>query len=91
MYLICGREGQTGPDPSLTHVQAKCGGDGGNGEQHPDFNRKSLSNGVKLPVEEEAYEEKCDYLLSLEREGQMFRNASSDAAKLWGNALMQLI
>ena len=59
-------------------------------EGNPDFTRKSLSNGAKLLVEEEAYEEKRDHLLSVEREGQMFRSASPDAAELWGSTLVQL-
>ena len=59
-------------------------------EGNPDFTRKSLSNGAKLLVEEETYEGKRDHLLSLEREGQMFRSASPDAAELWGSTLVQL-
>ena len=52
-------------------------------EGNPDFTRKSLSNGAKLLVEEETYEGKRDHLLSLEREGQMFRSASPDGAEIW--------
>ena len=59
-------------------------------EGNPDFTRKSLSNGAKLLVEEETYEGKRSHLLSLEREGQMFRSASPDAAELWGSTLLQL-
>jgi hypothetical protein len=58
-------------------------------EGNPDFTRKSLSNGAKLLVEEETYEGKRSHLLSLEREGQMFRSASPDAAELWGSTLVQ--
>ena len=42
----------------------------------PDFTRKSLSNGAKALVDEEANEKIRDRLLSLEKEGQMFRNTS---------------
>lgn len=57
---------------------------------NPDFTRKSLSNGAKVLVVEEANEEILDRLLSLEKEGQMYRNTSSDAAKLWGSVLVHL-
>ena len=57
---------------------------------NPDFTRKSLSKGAKVLVEEESLEERRDKLLSLEKEGQMLRCASSDAADLWGKALSRL-
>ena len=57
---------------------------------NPDINRKSLARGAKLMVQEEACEERHKRLLSLEREGQMFRCTSSDAAATWGQALMEL-
>ena len=57
---------------------------------NPDINRKSLARGAKLIVQEEAFEERHERLLSQEREGQMFRCTSSDAADIWGRALMDL-
>ena len=57
---------------------------------NPNFNRKSLSKGAKLVVQEEACEERHEQLLGLKREGQMFRCTSSDAAGTWGRALMEL-
>ena len=57
---------------------------------NPDFTRKSLSKGAKVLVEEESLEEQHDRLLSQEKEGQMLRCASSDAASLWGKALTRL-
>ena len=56
----------------------------------PDFTRKSLSNGAKALVDEEANEKIRDRLLSLEKEGQMFRNTSSDAANVWASVLVYL-
>ena len=58
---------------------------------NPDFTRKSLSNSAKLLVEEDAHEVRYNHLLSLEKEGQMFRNTSSDASEVWGKALMLLL
>ena len=58
---------------------------------NPDFTRKSLLNGAKLLIEEDAHEGRYNHLLSLEKEGQMFRNTSSDAAEVWGKALMLLL
>ena len=55
-----------------------------------DFTRKSLSNGAKVVVQEEACEERHGQLLGLERGGQMFRCASTDAAGTWGRVLMEL-
>ena len=49
---------------------------------NPDFSMKSLSNGAKVLVDEEANEKIHDQLLSPEKEGQMFRNTSSDPANL---------
>ena len=57
----------------------------------PDFTRKSLLNGAKLLIEEDAHEGRYNPLLSLEKEGQMFRNTSSDAAEGWSKALMLLL
>ena len=54
-----------------------------------DFTRKSLSNGAKVVVQEEACEERHGQLLGLERGGQMFRCASTDAAGTWGRVLME--
>ena len=54
---------------------------------NPDINRKSLARGAKLIVQEKAFEERHERLLSQEREGQMFRCTSSDAADIWGRAL----
>ena len=57
---------------------------------NPDFNRVSLSKGAKLVVQEEACEERHEQLLRHEREGQMFRCTSSDAAGIWSRVLMDL-
>ena len=56
---------------------------------NPDFTRKSLSNGAKVVVQEEACEERHGQLPGLERGGQMFRCASTDAAGTWGRVLME--
>ena len=58
---------------------------------NPDISRKSLTRGAKLIVQEEACGERHERLLSLEREGQMFRCTSSDAAATWGQALIKLL
>ena len=55
---------------------------------NPDFTRKSLLNGAKLLVEDDTHEGRYNHLQSLEKEGQMFRNTSSDASEVWGKALM---
>ena len=57
---------------------------------NPDFTRRSLSSGAKRLVDEEAYEERRNHLLSLEKEGQMFRNTSTEAAEIWGNTLIEI-
>ena len=57
---------------------------------NPDYSRRSLSNGAKTMIEDDINEEKFDYLLSLEKEGQMLRNTTPESAKLWGQALLQL-
>ena len=54
------------------------------------FSRKSLSKRAKLVVEEESLDVRRNHLLSLEREGHMFRTSSPDAAEVWGRSLMQL-
>ena len=48
------------------------------------FSRKSLSKRAKLVVEEESLDVRRNHLLSLEREGHMFRISSPDAAEVWG-------
>ena len=55
---------------------------------NPDFTRKSLLNSAKLLVEEETHKGRYNPLLSQEKEGQMFRNTSSDAAEVWSKALL---
>ena len=45
----------------------------------PNFTRKSLSNGTKALVEDDANEMRCDELLSLEKEGQMFRHHTCES------------
>ena len=56
----------------------------------PDFTRRSLSNGAKVMVQQEVFEERHEQLRSLEREGQLFRCASSDAAAILGRVLIEL-
>ena len=56
----------------------------------PNFSRKSLSKRAKLVVEEESLDVRRNHLLSLEREGYMFRISSPDVAEVWGRSLMQL-
>ena len=57
---------------------------------NPDYTRRSLYNASKVIVEDDAITERLDQLISLEKEGHMFRIMSSDAAKVWGNALIHL-
>ena len=57
---------------------------------NPDSTRTSLSNGAKMMVQEEAFDERHQQLLGLEREGQMFRCVSPNAADTWGKVLMEL-
>ena len=56
----------------------------------PNFTRKSLSNGTKALVEDDANEMRRDELLSLEKEGQMFRHHTCESAGLGGRTLLQL-
>ena len=57
---------------------------------NPDFSRQSLSKIAKAVVQEETFDERHEQLLGLQREGQMFQCASSDAAAIWGRVLLQL-
>ena len=57
---------------------------------NPNFSRRSISRGAKLMVREEAIEVSQDHLLSLDKEGHMFRCTSTDAAEIWGESLMCL-
>ena len=57
---------------------------------NPDITRKALSREAKLIVQEETYDERHKRLLDQEREDQMFRCSSSDAAGIWGRVLMEL-
>ena len=58
--------------------------------ENPDFTRKSLATRTKAKIDEEDCSNRLTQLQHLEKEGQMFRNTTPDAAKLWGNALKQL-
>ena len=57
---------------------------------NPNFSKRSLSKGAKLMVEEETVEVRWNHLLSLEREGHMFRITSPDAAEVWSRYLIRL-
>ena len=56
----------------------------------PNFSRKSVSKEAKLVVEEETNETRRLHLLALEKEGQIFRVTSPDAANVWCSVLRQL-
>ena len=56
----------------------------------PNFSRRSISRGAKQMVREEAIEASQDHLLSLDKEGHMFRCTSTDAAEIWGESLICL-
>ena len=53
----------------------------------PNFSRRSISRGEKLMVREETIKASQDHLLSLDKEGHMFRCTSTDTAEIWGTSI----